>query len=65
MVESKTDIPSELLNTPFADLLMYQNLKSPQKKYEKAQIAIVMCMDNRKQLEIPGRFAFILPQLQS
>lgn len=60
IIESETNIPRELLNTPFADLLMYQNLKSPHKKYEKAQIAIVMCMDNRKQLEIPGRFAFIL-----
>ena len=59
-IDSEKDIPVYLSNTPFVELLIYQNLGSPHKKYEKAQMAIVMCMDNRKQLKIPSRFAFIL-----
>lgn len=57
---SEKDIPEYLLNTPIAELLKYQNLSTSFKEYEKAQIAIVMCMDNRKQLHIPNRFAYIL-----
>ena len=59
-ISSEKDIPEYLLNTPIAELLKYQNLSASFKEYEKAQIAIVMCMDNRKQLKIPNRFAFIL-----
>ena len=54
------DIPKFLLDTPISELLKYHNLNYPFKEYEKAQIAIVMCMDNRKQLKIPDRFAYIL-----
>ena len=57
---NEKDIPKYLLNTPVAELLKYQNLSTSFKEYEKAQIAIVMCMDNRKQLTIPNRFAYIL-----
>ncbi len=57
---SEKDIPEYLLNTPIAELLKYQNLSTSFKEYEKAQMAIVMCMDNRKQLTIPNRFAYIL-----
>ncbi len=54
------DIPEYLLNTPVAELLKYQNLSANFKEYKKAQMAIVMCMDNRKQLTIPNKFAYIL-----
>ena len=57
---SEKDIPECLLNTPIADLLKHHNLSASFKEYEKAQLAIVMCMDNRKQLTIPNRFAYIL-----
>ena len=57
---SEKDIPEHLLNTPIAELLKYHNLSSGFKEYEKAEIAIVMCMDNRKQLNIPNKFAYIL-----
>lgn len=57
---SEKDIPEHLLNTPVAELLKYHNLSTSFKEYEIAQIAIVMCMDNRKQLHIPNRFAYIL-----
>lgn len=59
-VKSVNDLPKNLLNTPFADLLKYHNFSCDFKEYERAEVAIVMCMDNRKQLNIPGRFAFIL-----
>ena len=59
-ISSEADIPQHLLNSPYADLFRYHNLNNNFKDYDKAQLAIVMCMDNRKQLNIPGRFAFIL-----
>ena len=59
-VISEKDIPEDLLNTPVAELLKYHNLCLKFKTYEKAEMAVVMCMDNRKQLNIPNRFAFIL-----
>src|SRR3989338_10481111 len=57
---SEKDIPKDLLNTPIADLLKYHNLSMEFKQYDTAQMAIVMCMDNRKQLNIPGKFSYIL-----
>ena len=57
---NEKDIPEHLLNTPIAELLKYQNLSTSFKEYDRAQMAIVMCMDNRKQLTIPNRFAYIL-----
>ena len=57
---NEKDIPCNLLNTPISDLLKYHNLSAEFKEYEAAQMAIVMCMDNRKQLNIPGKFAYIL-----
>ncbi len=59
-ISSEKDIPSNLLNTPVSELLNYHNLSKSFQEYAKAQIAIVMCMDNRKQLHIPNKFAFIL-----
>ncbi|OGI08476.1 MAG: carbonic anhydrase [Candidatus Melainabacteria bacterium RIFCSPLOWO2_02_FULL_35_15] len=59
-ISSEKDIPKDLLNTPIADLLKYHNLSMEFKNYDTAQMAIVMCMDNRKQLNIPGKFSYIL-----
>ncbi len=59
-ISELNDLPDYLRNTPIGDLIKYQNLKSEQKKYEKAELVIVMCMDNRKQLTIPNKFAYIL-----
>lgn len=57
---SEKDIPKHLLNTPIGELLKYHNLSMNFKEYESAQVAVVMCMDNRKQLKIPNKFAYIL-----
>ncbi len=59
-VLSEGDIPQDLQNSPFADLLSYHNLSKSFKEYEKAELVVVMCMDNRKQLKIPNKFAYIL-----
>lgn len=59
-VNSAGDIPKALRGTPFAELLQYQNLGKPFRKYDKARLLACMCMDNRKQLRVPDNFAFIL-----
>ncbi len=38
----------------------FHNLNLPIKPYDKAQVLIGMCMDNRKHLHIPDNFAFII-----
>lgn len=59
-VRQREDILPEYLNTPIGDLLEYHNFDKEYGKYEKAQMLIGMCMDNRKRLHIPRNFAFIL-----
>jgi carbonic anhydrase len=59
-ITHQSQIPKEYLNTPIAELLMYQNLGIELKEYQKAQLLIGMCMDNRKQLRIPENFAYII-----
>jgi carbonic anhydrase len=59
-VTSETDIPEQYLNTPIGDLLAYHNLNKEYKIYERAQMLIGMCMDNRKHLHIPDNFSFII-----
>lgn len=59
-ISCENEIPSYISNSPLGDLIKYHNLKSGYKEYEKAELVIVMCMDNRKQLQIPNRFAYIL-----
>jgi carbonic anhydrase len=54
------DIPAEYLNTPVAELFAYQNLNEDFKKHENPGLVVVMCMDNRKQLHIPNKFAYII-----
>lgn len=57
---SQNDLPKSIIGTPLEDLIRYHNLQESFKEYQKAELAIVMCMDNRKQLKIPNRFAYIL-----
>lgn len=60
LVDSKEKILPQYLNTPIGKLLEYHNLKSEFDKYDKAELLIGMCMDNRKQLRIPENFAYII-----
>ncbi len=59
-VISEENIPQEYLSTPIGLLLKYHNLKLPFDTYQQAQLLIGMCMDNRKHLNIPDNFAFII-----
>jgi carbonic anhydrase len=54
------DIPPFYRKTPIGLLLEYHNLNRPFESYEKADLLIGMCMDNRKYLNIPKRFAYII-----
>jgi carbonic anhydrase len=58
---SKTDeILPEYRGGPIGRLLEYHNLGRPFDEYAKAQLLIGMCMDNRKQLRLPGNFAYVI-----
>ncbi|MBF0253151.1 MAG: carbonic anhydrase [Candidatus Omnitrophica bacterium] len=59
-IKSVDDIPARHRRTPIGRLLEYHNLKKKVSHYDEPQLLIGMCMDNRKRLRIPDRFAFIL-----
>ena len=59
-IQSTDDILPEYRETPIGLLLEYHNLNRPLDTYDKAQLLIGMCMDNRKHLHIPDNFAFII-----
>ena len=59
-VNSKSDIFPQYRQTPIGALLEYHNLNKTFTTYDKAQILIGMCIDNRKTLWIPENFAFII-----
>jgi len=59
-IDSINDIPSEYRTTPVGLLFEYHNLERPSESYDKAQLLIGMCMDNRKHLHMPDNFAFII-----
>jgi len=54
------DIFPEYTNTPIEQLLKYHNLGFPHENHTKAELLVGMCMDNRKQLNIPNNYAYIL-----
>lgn len=59
-VLSNEDIFLQYKGTPIEDLINYHNLGYPFKDYEKAELLVGMCMDNRKQLKIPNNFSYII-----
>lgn len=59
-ITNENDIFKEYLNTPIERLLKYHNLNAPHGKYEHAELIIGMCMDNRKHLNIPDNFAYVI-----
>ncbi len=46
--------------TPIGDLLAYHNLGAPHRTYDGAELLVGMCMDHRKRLRIPERFAYVI-----
>lgn len=59
-VTSTADIFPEYRHTPIGLLLEYHNLNRPLDSYQKAQLLVGMCMDNRKHLRIPDNSAYII-----
>lgn len=59
-VSSKEDIPLAYKDTPISLFIEYHNLGRPLDNFTKAQLLIGMCMDNRKRLNMPELFAYIL-----
>jgi len=54
------DIAAEYRDTPIGLLLEYHNLNRDFENYSEAQLLIGMCMDNRKHLQMPDYFAYII-----
>ncbi len=59
-VKNIEDIPAEYRNTPIGLLLEYHNLDRDFQTYERAELLVGMCMDNRKHLHMPDNFSFII-----
>jgi carbonic anhydrase len=59
-VTTTEDIFPEYRNTPIGLLLEYHNLERTLDSYQKAELLVGMCMDNRKHLRIPDNFAYII-----
>ncbi len=59
-IQSTDDILPEYRQTPIGLLLEYHNLNRQFEAYDKAQLLIGMCMDNRKHLHMPDNFSFII-----
>ncbi len=59
-VTSDAEIPAPYRGTPIGLLLEFHNLGRAHESYSSASLLIGMCMDNRKHLNIPDNFAFIL-----
>ncbi|MBU2554071.1 MAG: carbonic anhydrase [Bacteroidales bacterium] len=59
-IQKNEDILPQYQNTPIAKLLQYHNLGYTFEEYQNAQLLIGMCMDNRKHMNIPDNFAYII-----
>lgn len=59
-VNSPSDVPQKYQGTPIGLLAEYQNQIRPHEACSTAQILVGMCMDNRKALNVPENFAYIL-----
>jgi carbonic anhydrase len=59
-ITNENNIPEPYQNTPIGLLTEYHNLNRKFESYSNAQLLIGMCMDNRKHLNIPDNFAYII-----
>lgn len=59
-IAQANDILPEYQNTPIGELLEYHNLGKKYDVMKKAKLLVGMCMDNRKTLNVPENFAFII-----
>ncbi len=59
-INSKEDILPKYRDTPIGLLIEYHNLNRPYETYDRAQLLVGMCIDNRKHLHMPDNFSFII-----
>jgi carbonic anhydrase len=59
-VRTENDILPANASGPVGKLLRYHNLDAAFEEHERAELLIGMCMDHRKHLRIPPRFAYVL-----
>jgi len=59
-IQKREDVPEKFRDTPVGDLLIYHNTSAPHREYDRAELLIGMCMDNRKVLGIPDKFAYVI-----
>jgi carbonic anhydrase len=59
-INHKEEILQEYQQTPIGLLLEFHNMGRPFETFDKAQLLVGMCMDNRKHLIMPDNFAFII-----
>lgn len=59
-ISNRADIFPRYRDSPIGLLLEYHNLNRPAEVYAQAQLLIGMCMDNRKHLQMPDNFAYII-----
>lgn len=59
-LSTSENIPRDYAGTPIGKLIEYHNHGKPFEKYLKAELLIGMCMDNRKHINIPDNFSFII-----
>lgn len=59
-VKDERDIPKTYRNTPIERLFQRHNLGAPMENHERAELLILMCMDGRQELRLPGNFAFVV-----
>lgn len=59
-INKKEDILPQYRQTPIGLLLEFHNLNKPFGVFNKAELLVGMCMDNRKHLHMPDNFAFII-----
>ena len=59
-IKSAGDILQEYRNTPIGELLEYQNLNKQFETPSKPRLLVGMCMDYRKKLNVPEKFAYIM-----
>ena len=59
-ISSARKIPSIYQNSPISKLLEYQNFQKTLDISEKPELIIGTCIDNRIQLRIPRKFAFVV-----
>ena len=59
-INTVEDIFPQYRGTPIEELLQFHNLGKESESFDSAQLLIGMCMDNRKSLNIPENFAYII-----